>query len=65
MVDPAHGGLLTHYALPAQVIREIEAAGFQLVIYRGDDFPRSSGQFVTDWYYYVFAKTSTGEECSA
>ena len=56
MVDPAHGGLLSHYAVPARVIAEVEQWGFQILRLEGDDYPRRSGLYVTDWYYYVFRK---------
>jgi SAM-dependent methyltransferase len=59
MVDPAHGGLLTHYALPERVIAELQQHGFQLLRVTGDDFPRRSRRYVTDWYYYVFQKADT------
>jgi SAM-dependent methyltransferase len=58
MVDPAHGGLLTHYAVPVRVVAELEEQGFRLVRFTGDDFPWRSGLYVTDWYYYVFQKAS-------
>ncbi len=56
MVDPAHGGLLSHYAVPAQVITEAQQHGFQFVRVAGDDYPRPSRAYVTDWYYYIFRK---------
>src|SRR5258706_3696241 len=56
MVDPAHGGLLTHYAVPKRVIAELEQYGFRLLRFTGDDYPRRSGVYVTEWYYYVFQK---------
>ncbi len=56
MLDPTHGGLLTHYAVPARVIAEAQQQGFQLLQIAGDDHPRPSRAFVTDWYYYVFRK---------
>jgi SAM-dependent methyltransferase len=59
MVDPAHGGLLTHYAVPERVIAEVQQQGFQLMRLAGDDYPRRSGVYVTDWYYYVFRKAET------
>jgi ubiquinone/menaquinone biosynthesis C-methylase UbiE len=59
MVDPAHGGLLTHYAVPERVIAELEQHGFRFLRFTGDDYPRRSRAFVTDWYYYVFQKTET------
>jgi ubiquinone/menaquinone biosynthesis C-methylase UbiE len=56
LVDSAHGGLLTHYSTPERVIAEV--AGFHLhpAHVLGDDYPRSSHPYLTDWYYYVFTK---------
>jgi SAM-dependent methyltransferase len=56
MVDPTHGGLLTHYGVPDKIKNEVTAAGFYLLQILGDDYPQPSGIFVTDWYYYVFSK---------
>jgi ubiquinone/menaquinone biosynthesis C-methylase UbiE len=56
MLDPAHGGVLTHYAIPERVIAELEQHGFQCLRLAGDDSPRRSRAYVTDWYYYVFRK---------
>ena len=57
LVDAAHGGLLTHYSVPERVVAELEGQGFQFVRFAGDDYPRQSRAYVTDWYYYVFQKT--------
>ncbi len=59
MLDPAHGGVLTHYAVPEQVIAELQQQGFQFLRLSGDDYPRRSRAYVTDWYYYVFRKAET------
>ena len=59
MFDPAHGGLLSHYAVPERVIAEVQQQGFQFMRLAGDDYPRRSGTYVTDWYYYVFRKAET------
>jgi len=59
MLDPAHGGVLTHYAVPEQVIAELQQQGFQFLRLAGDDYPRRSRAYVTDWYYYVFRKAET------
>jgi SAM-dependent methyltransferase len=66
MVDPAHGGLLTHYAVPERVIAELEQHGFRFLRFTGDDYPRRSRAYVTDWYYYVFQKAgaSAGSSCA-
>jgi ubiquinone/menaquinone biosynthesis C-methylase UbiE len=55
-LDRSHGGLITHTWTPKYCIREVSAAGFRITKYLGDDFPGTSGQLVTDWYYYVFSK---------
>jgi SAM-dependent methyltransferase len=63
LMDPAHGGLRTHLATPEKVARELGAFGFRLLRVLGDDYPRASRRYVTDWYYYVFSKTgATGEK---
>jgi ubiquinone/menaquinone biosynthesis C-methylase UbiE len=61
--DPAHGGLTTHGATPEKVTQELGEFGFRLLRVLGDDYPRASRRYVTDWYYYVFSKTeATGEK---
>jgi SAM-dependent methyltransferase len=55
MIDPAHGGLLTHYAVSPRVIAELEQYGFRLLGFEGDPYPRGYA-LVNDWYYIVFAK---------
>ncbi len=61
--DPAHGGLKTHLAVPEKVVNEVGRLGFLLRRVLGDDYPRVSNRYVTDWYYYVFSKSEvTGEE---
>jgi SAM-dependent methyltransferase len=57
LMDPSHGGLLTHYWTPDQVVAELTDIGFRLVRVLGDDYPERSHAYATDWYYYVFAKT--------
>jgi ubiquinone/menaquinone biosynthesis C-methylase UbiE len=62
-LDPAHGGLRTHLAVPAKVAREVSNCGFRLLRVQGDDYPRPSHLYFTDWYYYVFSKSeSPGEK---
>jgi len=60
--DPAHGGMETHLAVPKRVSRELGAFGFRLLHVLGDDYPRTSRLYVTDWYYYVFSKTEATRE---
>jgi SAM-dependent methyltransferase len=57
LMDPAHGGLLTHYWTPARAVSETTRFGFRSETVLGDDYPKCSHEFVTDWYYYVFSKT--------
>jgi SAM-dependent methyltransferase len=61
-MDPAHGGVKTHLASPEKVAHELGRFNFQLLRVLGDDYPRVSRRYVTDWYYYVFSKArATGE----
>jgi SAM-dependent methyltransferase len=55
--DPAHGGLKTHGATPEKITQELGEFGFRLLRVLGDDYPRASGRYFTDWYYYVFSTT--------
>jgi SAM-dependent methyltransferase len=55
--DPAHGGVKTHLASPEKVSAEVGRFCFRLLRVLGDDYPRPSRRYVTDWYYYVFSKT--------
>jgi ubiquinone/menaquinone biosynthesis C-methylase UbiE len=61
LLDSAHGGLVTHYWTPARAIAEIAEFDFRLETFLGDDHPKRSHRFVTDWYYYVFSKAETPE----
>jgi ubiquinone/menaquinone biosynthesis C-methylase UbiE len=61
-MDPAHGGLKTHLAMPVKVVQELDRFGFQLLRQLGDDYPQPSGLYVTQWYYYVFSKTQLSGE---
>lgn len=68
LFDSAHGGLMTHYSTPARVVAELEQFDFKVATQHGDDYPRTSRTFMTDWYYYVFVKNSyesvRGEACA-
>jgi len=54
--ESSHGGLMIHCSIPAHVVAELAEFGFQSVQVLGDDYPRVSRPFLTDWYYYVFSK---------
>lgn len=56
LVDSAHGGLLTHCWTPQRAIAGISEFGFRVERVLGDDYAHSSHEYMTDWYYYVFAK---------
>jgi SAM-dependent methyltransferase len=61
--DPAHGGLETHLAVPRRIEGELAGLGYRVLRVLGDDYPRVSRLFITDWYYYVFSITeATGEK---
>jgi SAM-dependent methyltransferase len=57
LIDPVHGGLLTHYSIPRRMIRELDALHFRPERVLGSDYPNRSHPYSTDWYYYVFTKT--------
>jgi SAM-dependent methyltransferase len=67
LYDPVDGGLTVHYSMPERVIAELTQFAFQLVNFMGDDYPRASRMFLTDWYYFVFAKNNNhstgGKSC--
>jgi len=54
--DPVHGGLLTRYAVPEKIVPELVGLQFRPARVLGDDYPRRSHLYATDWYYYVFSK---------
>jgi len=62
--DVAHGGLMTHCAVPRKVERELHVAGFELLEVLGDDYPKRSHILVTPWYYYVFKSNPSADERS-
>jgi ubiquinone/menaquinone biosynthesis C-methylase UbiE len=55
LYDPVDG-LLVHYSTPGRVVAELTKFDFHLVKLMGDDYPRITRPFLTDWYYYVFLK---------
>jgi SAM-dependent methyltransferase len=57
--DPGHPDLLNHYWTPERAVSELRRFGFQLQRKLGDDYPRTSWRYTTDWYYYVFTKTES------
>jgi SAM-dependent methyltransferase len=61
-VDPAHGGVMVHSASPDKVESELGGFNFRLLRVLGDDYPKVSRKYVTDWYYYVFSKTAAPGE---
>jgi len=56
LLDPVHGGLLTHYSIPKSVIRELDGLPLRPERIVGDDYPHTSHAGATGWYYYVFVK---------
>jgi SAM-dependent methyltransferase len=51
-------GVLTHCWVPHRAVRELAMFGFSALRILGDDYPRASRPYATDWYYYVFTKRS-------
>jgi SAM-dependent methyltransferase len=67
LLDSAHGGLVTHCWVPARVVAELQKHRFKIEKVLGDDYPQVSGEYTTDWYYYVFSKSNSagnGETCA-
>ncbi len=66
LLDPAHGGILTHCWTPARAVAKLTQFDFRFQKLLGDDYPRRSHKCFTDWYYYVFSKAerSTSEPCA-
>jgi ubiquinone/menaquinone biosynthesis C-methylase UbiE len=54
--DSSHGGLMIYCSTPERVVAELTELDFRLLKSMGDDYPRVSRMFLTDWYYYVFSK---------
>ncbi len=68
LYDSSHGGLTIHCSIPDRIVAELAEVDFQWVRSIGDDYPRVSHSFLTDWYYYVFCKSdnhSIGRESCA
>jgi len=59
--DPVDGGLTVHCSIPDRVVAELSELDFQLLELMGDDYPRRSRLFLTDWFYFVFSKN---DDCS-
>jgi SAM-dependent methyltransferase len=55
--DTAHGGLFTHYWIPERAIDELTRLHFRIERIVGNDYPQPPREYMTDWYYYVFAKS--------
>ena len=56
LVDRAHRGLITYHSVPSRVLSDLSNFGFESLQVLGDDYPRRSSLWLTDWYYYVFKK---------
>jgi SAM-dependent methyltransferase len=66
LMDAAHGGMRVHLSTPENAKRELNRFGFRLLRVLGDDYPRVSRLYVTDWYYYVLSSaeaTGGGKVC--
>src|SRR5689334_20385971 len=53
MMDSAHGGLMTHYAIPKRVVNELVSANLKCQHTVGNDYPDKSKDLWTEWYYYA------------
>lgn len=59
MVDPVHGGLLTHYSVRDLVTAEMRQHDLKLVKVLANDYPSVSRSYSTDWFYYAFVKSTS------
>ncbi len=62
LIDSVHGGLATHYSTPARVSEELAQFDFRREALLGNEHPKGSHEFLTDWYYYVFVKAENAAE---
>jgi ubiquinone/menaquinone biosynthesis C-methylase UbiE len=60
LLDPTHGGLLIHCALPDRVIEELRECGFKFLQLAPEDKPGKGREYSTRWYYYAFSKDGDG-----
>lgn len=56
ILDPAHGGLVMHNAVPAKVVAELTRFDFRLLQVLPEDYPGGGYEYSTRWYYYAFSK---------
>lgn len=56
VVDPVHGGLLTHLASRRVVQRELTSHGFERVATMSGRYPKRRPPVVVAWYYYVYRR---------
>jgi len=54
--EPAHGGLLMHFAIPARTFAELTRFGFKLLQVLPENHPARPREYTARWYYYAFAK---------
>lgn len=62
LLDPVHGGLITHCWVPKYAITELGRFGFRVVRVMPHDYPRAARTLLTDWYYYVFQVEQGADE---
>jgi ubiquinone/menaquinone biosynthesis C-methylase UbiE len=54
LMDSSRDGTNIHHATPKKIAQELHKFDFRLERVLGDDYPRRSHGYLTDWYYYVF-----------
>src|ERR1700730_6819060 len=58
LLDPVHGGLMTHCWVPGRVAATVQEERFLPLRVLGNDYSRASHEYVNDWYYYVFSRSN-------
>jgi SAM-dependent methyltransferase len=56
VVDPVHGGLVTHVATPRRVTQELIAHAFEHLETLPSTYPRRRPNLMAIWYYYAFRR---------
>lgn len=60
VMDPVHGGLVTHLASRRKVVEELTTRGFEHVETLPSTYPRRRPGLVVIWYYYAFRRRDSG-----
>lgn len=60
VMDPVHGGLVTHLAARRKVVEELAEHGFDHLETLPSTYPKRRPELVKIWYYYAFRRRGSG-----